>query len=420
LRFTVRGPAGAEVSPCCHRPSGGDVACGVHVGVARPRIAGDAPENRLALAVFRCDVPTVRASLRRMRCGNELKPPAGLVLQPGHQQSPPLTADLAVETPFLRDAGARVFTSPARRSGHRAHFQVLDADGVEAARQIGGGLFHPVTAAICVAGAQLRDGQLCSCAPVRSALRPGQMPLQPAQSFGFAGAKARSMQQLLVGQRNRDRYAAINTHHAAIARPRNRVGDHSESDVPAPRTIQGDSVRLRGVSDGAGPAEAHPADFGYPDLPVAAAEPFDVARFEADLPESFMCAGLAPRRATMGAVKKVAHRLGEVAQRLLLHGLGPSCQPVVFGAGRGQLRALLVVIGRLAAWLPVPLLLDGQIPDKPGVATVLGQRDHLLRAGKQPKSAHINNLGMTTDNLPIGGGRFLSRLKPRVFTPQIS
>src|SRR5277367_6689040 len=85
LRFTVRRPASAEVSPCCHRPSGGDVACGVHVCVARPRAAGDALENRLALAVFGCDVPTVGASLRRIRRRDDFDPPQALVLQPGHE-----------------------------------------------------------------------------------------------------------------------------------------------------------------------------------------------------------------------------------------------------------------------------------------------------------------------------------------------
>ena len=67
MRLTVRRPASAEVSPCCHRPSGGDIACGVHVSIT---------------------------------C----------------------------------------------RSGHGRHIQILDADGVEAARHIGGGLFHPVAA----------------------------------------------------------------------------------------------------------------------------------------------------------------------------------------------------------------------------------------------------------------------------------
>ncbi len=139
--------------------------------------------------------------------------------------------------------------------------------------------------------------------------------------------------------------------------PRDRFGDGGKSEVPPPGPIQRDSVRLHRGGDVAGPAESHPTDLGYPYLPIAAAEPFDVARFESDLPKSFMRAGLTPRRATVGAVEKVAHRLGEVPQRLLLHGLRPGCQPVVFGAGRRQLGTLLVVTGRLAPWLPMLLLL---------------------------------------------------------------
>ena len=132
-----------------------------------------------------------------------------------------------------------------------------------------------------------------------------------------------------------------------------------------------------------------------------------------------MRAGLTPRRAPVGAVEKVAHRLGEVAQRLLLDGLRPGCQPVVFGPGRSQLGALLVVTGRLATWLPVLLLLYGKIPHKPGVATVLGQCRGLLRAGKQSKPAHSNNLGTTTDNQTKGGKRRLvPRPKPGVSAPQ--
>ena len=119
-----------------------------------------------------------------------------------------------------------------------------------------------------------------------------------------------------------------------------------------------------------------------------------------------MLAALAPRRATVGAAEKVAHRLGEVAQRLLLHSLRPGCQPVIFGAGRRQLGTLLVVPGRLATRLPVLVLLHGKIPHKPGMATVFGQYRRLLKARKQPKPAHINNLGTTTtDNRSKGGKR---------------
>jgi hypothetical protein len=53
------------------------------------------------------------------------------------------------------------------------------------------------------------------------------------------------------------------------------------------------------------------------------------------------------------------------------------------------------------------------------MATVVGQRCGLLNAGKQPKPAHINNLGTTTDNQLKGGTRrFLLRRKPRFSTPQ--
>ena len=419
LRFTVRRPASAEVSPCCHRPSGGDVACSIHVSIARPHPAGDALENRLALAVFRRHMPAVRASLRRKRCRNELKSPRGFVLQPGHQLSPPLAADLAVETAFLRDPGARAFSGPARRAHHRAHLQVLDPDSVEAARQIGGGLFHPVTAAICLTGSQLGSGQLRSCLPGRSALRPRQTLLQSVESFVFAGPKGRGAQQLTAGQRNGDCYAAIHTHHAAVTRSEERVGDGGKSDVPAPRAVQSDSVGLDAVGNGAGPAEAHPAGFGYPHLPVAAAQLFDVAWSDCYLPKSFMRAGLAPRRATVGTAKVVAPRLGEVPQRLLLHSLRPGCQPVVFGAGRGQLGTLLVVAGRLATWLPVPMLLDGKVPNKPGMTTVFDQNRCLLNTGKQPKPAHINNLGSATDNPVERRGGVPARPKPRIATPQV-
>ncbi len=428
MRFTVRRPASAEVSPCCHRPSGGDVACGVDVRIARARTAGDALENRLALAVCWRHMPTVGASLRRVGCWNEFKPPQSLMLQPGNKQSPPLAADLTVEAPFLRDVGARAFTTTARRAGHGTHFQVLDADGVEAARHIGGGLFHPVAAAIGFAGTQPGNGQLRSCSPVRPASCSGQTPLQSLESLGFTSTKARNAQQLPVGQRNRYRHAPINTHDAAITGSRDRVGDNSKSDVPPPRSIQSDSIRLHGVGQVARPAEPHPTDLRYPYLAIAAAQPLDVARFESDLPESFMLAGLTPRRATVGAVEKVSHRLREVPQRSpasgrcpqLLHSLRPGCQPVVFGAGRSQLGTLLVVAGRLAACLPVLLLLDSQIPHKPGVATVFGQCCRLLGAGEQPKPGHVNNLSGTTDNLARGGKRrFLPRLKPGVSTPRI-
>lgn len=419
MRFTVRRPASAEVSPCCHRPSGGDVACSVDVGIARARAAGDALENRLALAVFRCDVPAVGASLRRIRCWDEFQPPLDLVLESGDQQAPALAADLTVEALFLGDIGARAFASPACRAGHRPHVQVLDADGLKAARHIGRGLFHPVTAPVGVAGPQPRNGQLGSRPPIRSALRPRQAPLQPAQPLGLTIPQAGNPQQLTGGQCGRCRDAAINANDAAITRSRDGFWDSGKGDMPAPRSIQRDPVGLHRGRDGAGPPKPNPPDLRYPYLSLAAVEPFEVAWFESDLPKSFVGASLTPCWAAVGAIEIVAHCLGEVAQGLLLHGLRSGCQPLVFGAGCGQLGTLLVIARRPTAWLPVLLLLDGQIPHEPCVTTVFSQRHRLLRVRTQSKSAHANNLRTTTDILPKGGMRpLLPRLEPRGSTPQ--
>ncbi len=127
-----------------------------------------------------------------------------------------------------------------------------------------------------------------------------------------------------------------------------------------------------------------------------------MVRFDRDLPESLVHTGFAPRRAAVCSGGKVAHRLREVPQRLLLHGLGASRQPVVLGAGRGQLSALLVVAGRAATGLPVLLLLDRQVPHIPGVTTMLGQHRLLLSGRKQPKSRHARNVAACTDKSPKG------------------
>jgi len=154
LRFTVRRPPAGEVSPCCHRPSGGDVACSVHVGVAPASIAGLALEDRLALAVSGCDVPARGASLRRVRSRDLFNPAESLVLQPCDQLAPATSHDCAVEPALLGDSRARLLDGPARRPGHRPHVKSLDPDHLEPSRQVGGGLLDPVLAPIPLTGLQ--------------------------------------------------------------------------------------------------------------------------------------------------------------------------------------------------------------------------------------------------------------------------
>ena len=112
-----------------------------------------------------------------------------------------------------------------------------------------------------------------------------------------------------------------------------------------------------------------------------------------------MLTGLAPRRTTVGAVQKVAHRLGEIAQRLLLHRLRSSGQPLVFGARSGQLGALLVVEGRggRAASAAAARRLD---------STRTGHDDSArpilpVAQGREAdrKTPRTDNVSATTDNL---------------------
>jgi hypothetical protein len=86
LRFTVRRPASAEVSPCCHRPPGGDVACSV--GFGGPRVAGFALENRLALTVPGRDIPARGASLRRVGGRDLFDSTMSLALPPRGEPTP--------------------------------------------------------------------------------------------------------------------------------------------------------------------------------------------------------------------------------------------------------------------------------------------------------------------------------------------
>lgn len=420
MRFTVHRPPYGEVSLCWHRPPGGDVACSIHVGVTRPRLAGDAREYRLVLAVFGRDVPTDGTSLRRVCNRDPFNSARSLVVEPDHQLAPPLIPDRAVEAPFLSNPNARLPNSAAPGAGHRPYIQVLYPNGVEPTRQIGCGLFHPVSAPVRFAGFELRDRQLGALPAVRAALATCEALLQAAQPDPLTRCKAGCVQQFAGGQCRRHRHAPINTDHAAIPRTRDRVGDLHKGDMPATGPIPNNPVGLHTLRQGSRPAESNPPHLGHPHPPITLIELLHMARL--DLPKAFMHARLAKRRAPMGARKEVPHSLGEVPQRLLLHRLRPGRQPVIFGAGLGQLRALLVVRRSTTARLPQLLLLHSQIPHKPGMLAMLHQPHLLSRRRQQPKPRHTRNLATTTDNKwnarPVGRYRSYFPTCCRRFQPK--
>jgi hypothetical protein len=417
LRFTVRRPASAEVSPCCHRPSGGDVACSVHVGVAWPSVAGFALENRLALAVFGGDVPARGASLRRVRSRDLLDPTVSLLLQTRGEKTPTATVDSPVQSAFLSNPRTGSLQRSPCSAGHRTHVKGFHADRVEASRDVGGVLFDPVFASVRLARFQLRDRALRASSPVGAALRAGEPLLEHFQPPGLTAAQARGVQQFTGRQGRRHGNTTVDTHHAALTRTSKGIGDMGKTNMPATGPIAANPIGLHPFWDRSRQAKTHPSHLGHPHPTEPAVQTLDVARFHPDLPESLVHTGFAPRRAAVGSVEKVAHRLGEVPQRLLLNGLRARRQPAVHGAGRRQLSTLLVIARRVASRLPMLLLLDGQIPHVPRVATMLGQHLCLLSGRKQPVSRHPRNLTATTDELPKAR-RFLHRLKPGVSTPQ--
>jgi hypothetical protein len=419
LRFTVRRPPAGEVSPCCHRPSGGDVACSVHVGVAPASIAGLALEDRLALAVSGCDVPARGASLRRVRSRDLFNPAESLVLQPCDQLAPATSHDCAVEPALLGDSRARLLDGPARRPGHRPHVKSLDPDHLEPSRQVGGGLLDPVLAPIPLTGLQSRDRTFRLLAAIGTALAAAQPLLQHLQPLRLTRSQTRYMQQLAGRQRSRHGNAAVNADHAAIPRTADRVGDMRERDMPAASPITGNSIGLDTLGHRSRQAEACPSDLRHPHPTDVAIQPFDVMGFQPDLPKAFVHTGFAPCRAPVCPGEEVPHRLREIPQRLLLHRLTPGPKPRVLGARLSQLRRLLYIARSYAARLPVPLLLHRQIPYISRVPAVRPQGFLLVNSRQQPKPRHVRTVTATTDipsrssRAPLGIG-FLPGLKSRV------
>ena len=305
MRFTVRRPPSGEVSPCSHRPPGGDVACSVDVGVAPSGRACFALEDRLTLAVSGRDVPACGASLRRVR-GRDLLDPAGsLVLQASDQLAPTTSADRAVKPAFLSDSDTRSLNSAARGTGHRPDVEVLDPDHVDPPCQIGGGLLHPVLAPIPLAGFQFRDRLFRLLAAVGAAPAPREPLLRHFQPFRLTRAKAGGVQQFAGRQRGRHHNTAVDTDHAAVPWADDRIGDVREGDMPAAGPITCNPVRFDAFGYRSRQAKPHPSDLRHPYPRESAVQPFDVTRFDCDLSKPLVDTGFAPLRASVCAVEEL-------------------------------------------------------------------------------------------------------------------
>ena len=421
MRFTVRRPPIGEVSPCCHRPPGGDIARSVDVGVAPASGAGFAFENRLALAVPRSDMPAHRALLRRERGRDLLDPTVSFVLQSRGELPPSAAADRPIQPALLSDAHTGLLHSSSGGTRHRPHIEGLDPNHLEAARNISRRFLDPILAPVNLTGSQIRDRRSRPRAMVGPTFGPGESPLQHPQALSLTCGQTGYMQQFAGRQRRRDGNATVDTDHAAVTWAGNRLRDVGERNMPAASTVAANAVGLHPFWHRPGQAKPQPPHLRRPHPTEAAVQQFDVMRFQPDLPKPFMHTGFTPRRAPVCAAKIVLHGLCEIPQRLLLHRLAPGTKPRKRGARLGQLRALFHIAGSLTAWLPMLLLLHRQIPHKPRIPAVSQQDLLLLRGRQQPKPRHSRKVTTTTtDNPGLNGPAPLRIGLPRGLKPTVS
>jgi len=401
LRFAVHGPGYPVASPRSHGVPRRDVPGRVHVSVAG-ETAGRAHETRLALTRLRIHVPARRTPLTGER-GTDLLHSAGrLFLQPTHQQAPTRRKDSPVQPGLGTDAPTRVSPRSPSRVRHFLDPEVLDPDYVESVCHVGGDLLGPVLAGVCLASAQSGYSQLYPAPPVRPRPGAGEPALEAPHPLLALAAQSRCCQQLAGRKGSAGSYSAVDADNLSVAGASDRHRNGCEGNVPAPGAVSGDPVGLGALWHCARPTESHPSslrDAHQPhmlrhaaDVPVSPTSPHDT--------EPFIPASLPPRwpARRVCRVEEGRHRLGEVAQSLLLYHLAACAKPWMLGAGGGELSALFQVAwGALPATAPVLMLLDSQVPYVPGVYAVLTRRSLLGRRWKQTITGHTNTLATTTD-----------------------
>ena len=120
----------------------------------------------------------------------------------------------------------------------------------------------------------------------------------------------------------------------------------------------------------------------------------------------------------MRAVVEVRHSPIEIAQGLLLDDRRSGSQPRLCPAGISELPAAVRERRRRPpARTPHLLLLQRQVPDKPGMAAVLEQPELLLRRRKQPEPAHNSNTRATVRQNRPGSPRERVPLRPKGRSP---
>jgi hypothetical protein len=399
LRFAVHRPGTPVASPRSHRMPCGDVSSGVHIGI-EGEVTGRAPEDCLALARLPIHVPASATALAR-ECRIDLLNSADcLLIETTNQQTPAGREDLPVQASLLGCTSSGLVGRTLGTPSHFVDTQLLDADHVEATRQISADLLAPVLANICLSSPKSCDGELGLGAAVTAAFRAGQPALQQSKAPLAWSAYPRAAQHFAGGQRCTDSHSPVDTDDFTCARTRDGFGYRGERDMPPASPITDDSERLHATRNGARPAEPDPPTFRDKHFPALAVKSAHILRLDRNNTEPFVAPGFAPGRLAVGSGKEVPHGLGKVAQRLLLDHLTPVGQPGMFPPHGGKLPALLQVTGRLhPPGTPPRLLLAGKVPHEPGMFAMRSQHCFLGSQRKQAEAGHTKTLSSTTDIL---------------------
>ena len=260
MRFTLQ-RGNVRLSACVHGPSGRDVACCVDVGVCGVA-AGVAPEHRLALTVLRRAVAALCACLTGIRRLDFLDPPWRFLFHPGDEPAPALSEDAPVDPRLRPHVPARLDGGTSSRLSHVPDLQIFHPDHVKSPGEVGAGLLDPIFAPVCFACPQASDGCPHPATPVRSAATPGELSLQPLQPRLLVARSPGHAERTQVERAAEHGHTAVDPDGLAGPECRYRSGDSSECDVPPPRRVPTDPVRL-GVRVLSRPAESDPASLRH-------------------------------------------------------------------------------------------------------------------------------------------------------------
>ncbi len=390
LRFTVHQPSQHQASPRSHGTPCRDIPRRIHISITGIS-AGDTPEESLALATLRSDMPTHRTTLTRERGIDSFHPTGGLVSEPGGERRPGGVEDGPVQTSLLRHVAAGSVNGAPSRADHVRHPQVLNPDQVIPTGDDRGRLLHEIVPSVGRTRMQSRQPSLRSFTPVGAAPAPGQRTRRLPHT-----QRRRRLVGGAVGESQRDRDATIDTHHRTIARAIQRRGDHREGDMPTPRRIQRHPIRLP-VRQGPAAPQPHPTDLRNQDPRPAPVDLLHAQGLRTDDPETLMPSLFAPGRPPMTTGTPVRHGLGEVPQRLLLHRVRTRTQPLERGPSLGQLLTLHHIVRQQLAMMPVPELLHREVPHEPSLRTMLREQHFLLSCRIQAKP-HNRRLTVHSDS----------------------